>query len=87
MYQSELELSLDFIQLGKALGWTQYRRFDMNEWPKLITLIVFTGCSVGPDFTSPRAELPKSWDAASEASKETGEGQLKEWWKRFNDPQ
>ena len=41
-------------------------------------------CTVGPDFQSPKADVPGRWSSPAPKS---GAGELVKWWKRFHDPE
>jgi NodT family efflux transporter outer membrane factor (OMF) lipoprotein len=51
------------------------------------TLIILTGCSVGPDFHSPDAQLPNAWQRTAQPveSITVSHPIEKAWWTQFND--
>ncbi|WP_042936477.1 TolC family protein, partial [Pseudomonas gingeri] len=54
-------------------------------------LLAFAGlgaCSVGPDFTTPRAELPDAWSVAPQDVRSNAAAQAIDvnWWRQFDDP-
>ncbi len=54
--------------------------------PLLLVALVLAGCSLGPDFTRPKAQVPPNWLDANDARVKTGPAQYRDWWKAFNDP-
>ncbi len=45
------------------------------------------GCTtVGPDYEVPTVAVPDAWDAKLPQGFATGEGELDQWWERFEDP-
>lgn len=64
------------------------------KFSKLCILIVvvlsalpFAGCMTGPDFQTPEAELPESWNERDSVAVEAqSEQESIEWWTQFNDP-
>ena len=49
----------------------------------LLVCTILGACTVGPDYSSPKTDVPQSWLASSS----TEEVQLQaNWWKHFNDP-
>jgi NodT family efflux transporter outer membrane factor (OMF) lipoprotein len=54
--------------------------------PLFVTALWFSGCALGPDFTTPDAELNDEWMAAEEPVFTGEPADPREWWKVFNDP-
>jgi len=58
----------------------------------LASLLLLSGCKVGPNFTAPKPELPAGWAGATNAPSartvvSTGQpAGLANWWTNFNDP-
>jgi NodT family efflux transporter outer membrane factor (OMF) lipoprotein len=54
----------------------------------LATLIVFLlcGCSVGPDFIRPKAEVSPEWLEEGDPRVKTTASDYRNWWKAFSDP-
>jgi NodT family efflux transporter outer membrane factor (OMF) lipoprotein len=54
-----------------------------------LSLILLTGCAVGPDFKSPEAKIPASWTGSAAESQKppvnVTEKNQADWWKVFND--
>jgi NodT family efflux transporter outer membrane factor (OMF) lipoprotein len=50
--------------------------------------VLLAACTVGPDYTPPKPELPANWTehAATPAEVARTDRQLKQWWASFNDP-
>lgn len=44
------------------------------------------GCVVGPDYERPSVTVPDQWSNELEQGVSTGESDLAEWWKTFDDP-
>jgi len=56
-----------------------------------LCLLAFTGlsaCSVGPDFKTPRADLPAAWVGEAQGVRSNAVAQAIDvsWWRQFNDP-
>jgi len=51
----------------------------------LIPVVLFIGCTVGPDYVKPSLPVPEKWHEA-QVDKAAIAGQYNEWWKSFNDP-
>jgi len=51
----------------------------------LITLLLL-GCSVGPNFTKPKAPAAPAWLDADDWRVKTDPAEYRNWWKAFNDP-
>jgi multidrug efflux system outer membrane protein len=45
--------------------------------------VVLTGCTVGPDYRTPKTEVPPAWVNKADAN---SMADLSGWWKGFNDP-
>ncbi|HOD84328.1 MAG: putative efflux pump outer membrane protein TtgC precursor [Planctomycetes bacterium ADurb.Bin126] len=66
---------------------TNTRTGRLSLW--LACLALLAGCTVGPDFSPPRTDVPKAWagPGAMPATQPAGGAQaLGRWWKAFNDP-
>src|SRR5437667_1327755 len=58
--------------------------------PRLITtiacsLILWTGCAVGPNYHAPKTALPGGWSETANMGETNGPAQLVAWWKNFHD--
>lgn len=51
-----------------------------------VTLAVIAGCTVGPDHAPPTPATPAAWPAALERGVDSQPGDLREWWRAFEDP-
>ena len=51
-----------------------------------MTALVTTACKVGPNYEEPKVLPAELWSQPVEGPITTAEPDLKEWWKRFNDP-
>lgn len=50
-------------------------------------IFVLAGCTVGPDYHRPDANVPSSWVGKTEPIKDSPDcSELADWWKEFNDP-
>jgi len=50
----------------------------------ILNLLILSGCTVGPDFCKPKANITKNWYAQDP---NVTNGQInQQWWKTFNDP-
>ncbi len=53
--------------------------------PRLSLLLILSGCTVGPDFVRPEANVNENWNEKSDARvRQTAMDQ--QWWKAFHDP-
>jgi NodT family efflux transporter outer membrane factor (OMF) lipoprotein len=61
--------------------------------PSLIALLCVSGCTVGPDFTPPKAETPEAWnnhalkEGMPDSKTVSTAADVADWWKTFNDPE
>ncbi|MCG3150328.1 MAG: Outer membrane protein OprM [Verrucomicrobiae bacterium] len=53
----------------------------------VLTLVILTGCAVGPDYRSPKTELPANWSESHAGGITNRTAQLAQWWKTFQDPE
>ncbi len=60
------------------------RSFMITSGLLLVSLLA--GCVVGPDFESPRNEVPSDWSGPRAADVSTDQADIAEWWKQFHDP-
>lgn len=62
----------------------------VSTWQRLLSAIVLVlsaGCAtVGPDFTTPDADVADAWQAADDQRIRAGKGDYSQWWQSFNDP-
>ena len=64
----------------------RFSRFKFSAVAITFTfLLVSAGCMVGPDYKTPKEQMPATW---TEVPKGTAEGpaDVKKWWTLFNDP-
>ena len=47
--------------------------------------LLLAGCTVGPDYDRPTADLPDDWQAEMLTDADAG-GELGQWWRRYDDP-
>jgi len=65
---------------------------SLTFWALCMAMLTASGCMVGPDYVRPQTEAPAEWSGLAEAPKGqtpiaiTGEPDLTQWWKQFNDP-
>ncbi|MGD0093758.1 MAG: efflux transporter outer membrane subunit [Planctomycetota bacterium] len=57
----------------------------------LLVLLACAGCSVGPNFRPPQAEVPENWPTVANAvrpqpEQSPAEAELAQWWTQFKDP-
>src|SRR5271157_1166425 len=52
----------------------------------LLIAFLLCGCSVGPNFTKPKATVSPAWLDADDWRVKTGPAEYRTWWKAFNDP-
>ncbi len=63
----------------------------MKKYSYLTFVLLFSACSVGPDFSLPEIELPKIWSNAPqelkpiEAAEDKEKVNLSKWWLVFED--
>lgn len=50
-----------------------------------LLLLTLTGCTVGPDHTSPSTEAPQAWPEPLEGGLNTQTADLRTWWQLFGD--
>ncbi|WP_419785655.1 efflux transporter outer membrane subunit [Pseudodesulfovibrio sp.] len=51
----------------------------------LLTLVLMTGCTVGPNYRQPAMDTPKAWNEIQDSGKEPL-ADLKKWWTSLGDP-
>jgi NodT family efflux transporter outer membrane factor (OMF) lipoprotein len=49
-------------------------------------LLLFTGCTIGPDFHQPTAAVSDKWLESGDQRVSTGSATYRNWWTAFNDP-
>ena len=52
----------------------------------LTTVVLATGCTVGPNYKRPDALMPDRWSEAGEDETTAKSPDLTQWWTNFNDP-
>jgi NodT family efflux transporter outer membrane factor (OMF) lipoprotein len=52
----------------------------------IIFALLFTGCTVGPDFTRPPTKVSQTWLEAGDERVKTEAAEYRKWWQAFNDP-
>jgi NodT family efflux transporter outer membrane factor (OMF) lipoprotein len=55
-------------------------------WLALFIVVFLCGCSLGPNFSKPKAAVAPTWLDADDWRVKTGPAEYKNWWKAFNDP-
>lgn len=50
------------------------------------TLLLLSGCVLGPDFHAPDSQLPATWEPEALRGQVTAQEITTQWWDRFNDP-
>src|ERR1700719_2449011 len=54
------------------------------------TMLILSGCMVGPDYRSPIMNLPARWGGSDERPRPRADAgqeiELAQWWRSFNDP-
>ncbi|WP_227027191.1 efflux transporter outer membrane subunit [Corallococcus soli] len=58
----------------------------VGAWPLLGVLTALSGCTVGPNFTKPQAEVAKEWRTQGDPRLSTQAAVDTQWWKSFGDP-
>lgn len=53
---------------------------------QMIMLLTLSGCTVGPDFVKPEANVNKNWNEQGDHRVKTETAVNERWWKTFNDP-
>lgn len=53
----------------------------------LIATVILAGCTVGPNFHSPKTKLPADWTEPTSGGMTNTPAKLAQWWKTFNDPE
>jgi NodT family efflux transporter outer membrane factor (OMF) lipoprotein len=66
--------------------------FEPRKWLFLAAFCVLSGCTVGPDFLSPKADTPPGWTGTALTSKGAStpvpvEPSNVDWWQSFRDPE
>jgi outer membrane protein, multidrug efflux system len=51
-----------------------------------LALVLFAGCSVGPDYREPKLGVPASWEEAQQKGVDTRSVEMTRWWTTFSDP-
>jgi NodT family efflux transporter outer membrane factor (OMF) lipoprotein len=49
-------------------------------------MLMFSGCTVGPNFVKPEAKLNENWNEKGDSRVMTQTAVDKQWWRAFNDP-
>lgn len=57
----------------------------INALTPVLLSLCLASCMVGPDFSSPRPEMPPSWEAARPPASD--KNNLAQWWTIYQDPQ
>lgn len=52
----------------------------------LLAFLLFSGCTVGPDYVRPPIETAAQWMESEDQKLKTTSSNDQEWWKTFNDP-
>ncbi len=52
----------------------------------LSTVLIFSGCTVGPDYARPETKVNENWSDKSDQRLNTQTDVDSQWWKAFNDP-
>ena len=55
-------------------------------WPCFLILLVLSGCTVGPNFRTPKAAVAPEWIEARDNRVSAASADYRGWWKTFNDP-
>jgi NodT family efflux transporter outer membrane factor (OMF) lipoprotein len=55
-------------------------------WPCFLIVLVLCGCTVGPNFRTPKATLAPEWIEARDDRISQASADYRGWWKTFNDP-
>lgn len=60
----------------------------MRHAPLCLALLLLAGCTVGPDYRPPEADVPAGWTehAATRAEIERTQARMRDWWASFHDP-
>ncbi|WP_455813225.1 efflux transporter outer membrane subunit [Pseudomonas graminis] len=57
----------------------------MKRTGLLVSIMLLSGCMVGPDFSAPSVKSPEAWRQSSGASQLTEHGLRPQWWRIFHD--
>lgn len=49
-------------------------------------IMLVAGCTVGPDYSKPKLELPDRWKEQQQKTADSAPVELKDWWTTLNDP-
>ncbi len=52
----------------------------------LCTVLLISGCAVGPDFTRPQIKVSENWLEESDSRVKNEVTEYRDWWRVFNDP-
>lgn len=67
-----------------------HSRLSLRPWAVLLaSVLILSGCAVGPDFRRPNEEVPSAWIGASASQGNQAASMtvpLASWWQAFNDP-
>ncbi len=69
-------------QARRPGGWRRAAARRARFFP----LLLIAGCTVGPDFVTPQAEVAQTWVEASDPRVQASQPVNERWWKSFNDP-
>ena len=64
-----------------------YKAIKKDCLRSVLGMIIFVaGCTVGPDYTKPKLELPQRWKQQQQKTTDSMPVELKDWWTTLNDP-
>ena len=72
--------------VGKTLGRTEGPSVKGWFGPILCIAFLLFGCSVGPNYIKPKAEVSPKWLEEGDPRVKTAASDYRNWWKAFNDP-
>lgn len=64
-------------------------RAELRGWIRgatLLAALLLGGCTVGPDFVTPQADVAPTWTQASDPRVQASQPVNEQWWKVFGDP-
>lgn len=74
---------MSILTTNTAMRKRETGRFSLTA---AVSLLVFAGCKVGPDYKSPESEMPDAWHQELTKGLAQGEPDFQTWWTLLDDP-
>jgi hypothetical protein len=73
-------------QVSCNINYSVVTKSERMFWPCLLIPLFLLGCTVGPNFHTPKAALAPEWIEARDNRVSQASTDYRGWWKTFNDP-